>query len=155
MKSILVGKLDNKKVYFVVDSIDNKSDCVLVNESGQKQVCNFWETVDNNPRIHKIFNSKFHEYLWNGHHSKTSAHWYSLFVDKAVPVDGHILKGVQINDDVLKRRPKMLAYENRAMEFGLAIKTQTMSQPMLENWFDGPARKIKRKPRMKKSFDEQ
>jgi len=144
MKSILVGKNQNSKVYFVADAWEQKNDCVIVNAIGHGTVTNFWEFVDANPRMTKILNTEFHKYLWQGHQSTTPIHWYSMFVDKAIPVAQGLLSNVIINDDVLKRKQKMLVFHNRATDFKLARNTQVMSPQMTDSWATGPTRKIKR-----------
>lgn len=154
MKSILVGKCENEKIYFIVDSIHPDADCVIKNSIGDVSVKSFWEYVDTHPKIQKIVNTKFHEYLWNGHQSKTSIHWYSVFVSKSLPIRNELLADVIINKDVLKRFPKFLDYENRAMDFVLAKNTGQWSRKMIANWIDGPEKKFKRKKRAKKSQDE-
>lgn len=151
MKSILVGKSGNNKVYFVIDSIHQDSDCIIKNALGDTRVTNFWEYVDKNQSMHKIENTNFHKYLWTGHQSKTSVHWYSIFVSKSLPIHDELLEGAIINEDVLRRIPKSLDYENRAMEFRLAKNTGQWSQKMISNWIDGPERKLKRKIRKRKS----
>lgn len=147
MKSILVGKNDSNKVYFVVDAWEQKNDCVIVNELGDGTVTNFWKFVDSNPKMKKILNTEFHKYLWQGHQSTTPVHWYSMFVDKAIPVASNLLSDVIINDDVLKRKQKMLIFHNRATDFKLARNTQVMSRQMLDSWIAGPNRTMKRIPR--------
>lgn len=154
MKSILVGKCDNNKVYFIVDSAHPDADCIIKNSIGDVSVKNFWEYVKDNPKIHKIINTQFHEYLWTGHQSKTSIHWYSIFVSKSLPIRNELLADVIINKDVLQRHPKFLDYENRAMDFALAKNTGQWSRKMIANWIDGPERKFKKKRREKKSPNE-
>lgn len=134
MKSILVGKLVDTKVYYVVDSIHKDADCVLVGRFGDKKVTNFWEFVDWNKNVQKIKNTDFHKALWEGHESKTSPYWYSVFVEKSLPVDAKLLDDVVVNDDVLKRRAKSLEFENRAMDFKVSLKSQVPSTSVLADW---------------------
>lgn len=151
MKSILVGKHQNKKVYYVVDAIEGHPDCVIVDILGTKQLTDFWEFVYDHPNMHKISGTEFHNFLWDGNHSNSSGYWYSMFVAKTVPVFKQLLDSVYVNDDVLKRRPKMLEFENRAMNFSVAFNSQTMTKSMKNSWVDNPIRQINRKSREKKS----
>jgi len=130
VKSVLVGKLLDTKVYYVVDSIHKDSDCILVGRFGDTKVTNFWRFVDWNYNIQKITNTQFHKELWHGHESKTSTYWYSVFVEKALPVEQELLDDVVINEDVLKRRPKALNFENRALDFKISLKSQVPSTRM-------------------------
>ncbi len=139
MKSILVGKLKDTKVYYVVDSVHKDADCVLVGRLGGKKVTNFWEFVDWNKDVRKIQNTHFHEYLWNGHQSKSGPHWYSVFVEKSLPIDHELLDGTVVNEDILGRRQKVLQFENRAMDFSVSLNSQNVSSKTLASW---SARKI-------------
>lgn len=134
MKSILVGKLQDTKVYYVVDSVHKNADCILVGRLGGTKVTNFWEFVDWNKNLKKMATTQFHDYLWNGHQSKTGPHWYSVFVEKSLPVDQELLADVVVNEDVLKRRPKVLEFENRAMDFAVALNSQVVSSKTLAAW---------------------
>lgn len=154
MKSILVGKSDGKRIYFVIDSTEENSDCVIKNAVGDTQVVNFWEYVDSNPSMHKIKGTEFHDYLWTGHQSKTSIHWYSVFVSKALPIQDDILGGAVVNKDVTHRARKSLDYENRAIDFDIARNTGQWSRKMVANWIDVPKRNSPKKKRTKKSKDE-
>lgn len=151
MKSILVGKSGNDRVYFVVDARDEQTDCIVKNIVGDVRFTNFWEYVDNNPGMHRISGTKFHDYLWNGHLSNSSVHWYSVFVGKSLPIHDELLDGSVVSKDVLRRVPKSLDYENRAMDFRLAKNTGQWSQKMISNWIDSPERKFKKGKRRKKS----
>ena len=139
MKSILVGKLKDTKVYYVVDSVHKDADCILVGRLGGKKVTNFWEFVDWNKDVRKIQNTNFHEYLWNGHQSKSGPHWYSVFVEKSLPIDHELLDGTVVNEDILGRRQKVLQFENRAMDFSVSLNSQNVSSKTLASW---SARKI-------------
>jgi hypothetical protein len=134
VKSVLVGKLLDTKVYYVVDSIHKDSDCILVGRFGDTKVTNFWRFVDWNHNIHKITNTQFHKKLWHGHESKTSTYWYSVFVEKALPVERELLEDVVINEDVLRRRKKVLEFENRAIDFLVSLKSQVPSTRMMVNF---------------------
>lgn len=151
MKSILVGKSDTNKIYFIVDSIHPDADCVIKNKIGDVTVENFWEYIDNHPQTQKILNTKFHEYLWNGHQSKTNIHWYSIFVSKSLPIREELLTGAIIVKDVLQRQAKSLEFENRAMDFVLAKNTGQWSRKMVANWIEAPEQKFKKGKRKKKS----
>ena len=157
MKSILVGKSDGNRVYFVIDPVNLDADCVIKNAVGDTMLTNFWNYVDSNPSMHKIKGTTFHDYLWTGHQSKTGIHRYSVFVSKALPVREELLGEVVINKDVMRRVAKSYDYENRAMDFGIARSTGQWSRKMVANWVDGPHRnflKTKKTKRTKKSKDE-
>jgi len=134
MKSILVGKIADTKVYYVVDSIHKDADCILVGRLGTKEVTNFWEFVDWNKSLSKILNTNFHQYLWNGHQSKSSPHWYSIFVEKSLPIEQQLLVDVIVNSDVMNRRAKILEFENRAMDFSVSLNSQVVASKTLAAW---------------------
>jgi hypothetical protein len=135
MKSILVGKIEDSRLYYVADSIDESNDGVIVNSVGDVRLVNFWDCVDNGD-VHKIQNTDFHDYLWNGHKSAKSGHWYSTFVIKSIPVAEELLGGVVINYDVLRRKSKLLDYENRAIDYKAAMSSQTISEKILNRLVD-------------------
>ena len=136
MKSILVGKLHHSKVYYVVDAHDNKSDCVLVDQFGDVKTTNFWEFVDWNPNMTEVNNSDFHEELWNGHQKSAGPYWYSVFVQKSVPISQSLLENVYVKEDIMKRRHKTHDYENRAMDFRASLASQEPSQKVMSQWIN-------------------
>lgn len=148
MKSILVGKIDDSRLYYVVDSIDEKTDGVVVDQIGDARFVNFWETVKAKS-VNKINNNEFHDYLWNGHGSNKSGHWYSVFVTKSVPLENELLNGAVINYDVLRRKSKMLDYENRAINYRASVSSQSISKKMLARFveLEFPKRKKRGKRR--------
>jgi hypothetical protein len=135
MKSILVGKIEDSRLYYVADAIDESNDGVIVDSIGDVRLVNFWNLVDES-KVHKIQNTEFHNYLWNGHKTAKYGHWYSTFVIKSVPVAEELLDGVVINYDVLRRKSKLLDYENRAIDYKASMSSQTISSKILNRLVD-------------------
>lgn len=135
MKSILVGKLNESKLYYVIDSIDEKSDGVLIGPIGDATFVDFWKIVDTN-RVHKIRHTTFHDYLWTGHKAANNGLWYSTFVIKSVPIAEELLDGAVINYDVLRRKSKMLDYENRAIDYKASMSSQSISNKIFNRFVD-------------------
>jgi hypothetical protein len=95
VKSVLVGKLDNKKLYYIIDSDGTRNDGVLVDDLGKKELINFWQFVRNEPRVKRMMNSDFHKFLWQDSlNQREKALWNNVFIAKAFLPDDALLMTV-------------------------------------------------------------
>ncbi len=129
MKSVLVGKLDNKKLYYIIDADETRSDGVLVDDLGKKELINFWQFVRNEPRVKRMMNSDFHKFLWqDSQNQREKALWNNVFIAKAFLPDDELLQTVPIKDDILGRKSVLHGLMNRALDFDITRRSNTVEE---------------------------
>jgi len=129
VKSVLVGKIDNKKLYYIIDAEGTRNDGVLVDDLGGKQLIDFWQFVRSEPRVKKMKNSDFHKFLWQDSlNQREKALWNNVFIAKAFLPDDELLKTVPIKDDILGRKSILHGLMNRALDFDIARRSNTLEE---------------------------
>jgi len=129
VKSVLVGKLDNKKLYYIIDADETRSDGVLVDDLGKKELINFWQFVRNEPRVKRMMNSDFHKFLWqDSQNQREKALWNNVFIAKAFLPDDELLQTVPIKDDILGRKSVLHGLMNRALDFDITRRSNTVEE---------------------------
>jgi hypothetical protein len=129
VKSVLVGKLDNKKLYYIIDADGTRSDGVLVDDLGKKELINFWRFVRNEPRVKRMMNSDFHKFLWqDSQNQREKALWNNVFIAKAFLPDDELLQTVPIKDDILGRKSVLHGLMNRALDFDITRRSNTVEE---------------------------
>lgn len=133
MKSVLVGKLDNKKLYYIIDSDGTRNDGVLVDDLGKKELINFWQFVRSEPRVKRMMNSDFHKFLWQDSlDQREKALWNNVFIAKAFPPDDALLITVPVKDDILGRKSVLYGLMNRALDFDIARRSNTLEEKAVQ-----------------------
>jgi len=131
MKSVLVGKSNNTKIYYVLDANSNNNDGVLVDDVGNIKVINFWEFVSKKSNINKMQHSKFHKFLWNKPTNIEKRKWQSIFITKSLAPDDDLIDSIVVNNDVLNRTQIINQIANRALDFKIALSSQTLEKKIL------------------------
>lgn len=127
MKAVLVGMIDgDKKLYYVIDAKDQKSDGVLEHE-GKPMVVNFWRTAVKANNLVPLRSTKFHDYLWDGASEDNSGAWERTFIRKNQDIDKSLTFGLPIVNDVMKSKPKEKSINARATEFKTLMQTQNIN----------------------------
>ena len=128
MKSVLVGKTNNTKVYYVLDADSTKDDGVIVEQNGEIKVVNFWNFVNKKSDIKKMQHSEFHKFLWGKPEYEEKTKWQSVFITKTLPIDNHLIDSIIINSDILNRKKAIGKIANRALDFKIALSSQTLEE---------------------------
>jgi len=123
MKAVFVGKVDDYKLYYVLDSDNPLTDGVLVNDTENPRVVSFWDTVRFALDLKKNTQSKFHNYLWSAPSDEDSDKWYRIFIKKSQKLEDSMLNGVQIRSDIMKAKIKEKSLLERADQFRTSLLT--------------------------------
>lgn len=132
MKSVLVGRSNNVKIYYVLDADSNRNDGIVVDEVGNSDVVNFWNFVNNKSSIDKMQHSNFHKFLWNKPKDEDRKKWQSIFITKTLLPDDDLIDSIVINNDVLNRKQIINNLANRALDFKIALSSQTLEEKILK-----------------------
>jgi hypothetical protein len=127
MKAVLVATVHgDKKLFYVVDAKDEKTDGVL-DDGVKPKVVNFWATAMNAINLVPLRSTKFHDFLWDGASWENSDEWERVFIKKTQIVSPRMSSGVVFSSDVMKSRLKEKSINHRAAEFKTLMQTQNIS----------------------------
>lgn len=127
MKAVLVGTLfGDKKLFYVIDAKDEKTDGVL-DDGIKPKVVNFWATAINARNLVPLRSTKFHDFLWDGASWDNKDEWERVFVKKTQIVSSRMSSGVIFSSDVMKSKSKEKSLNSRATEFKTLMQTQNIN----------------------------
>lgn len=127
MKAVLVATVyGDKKLFYVVDAKDEKTDGVL-DDGVKPKVVNFWATAMNAINLVPLRSTKFHDFLWDGASWDNSDEWERVFVRKTQVVSPRMSSGVVFSSDAMKSKVKEKSINHRATEFKTLMQTQNIN----------------------------
>ena len=101
MKAVLVATVyGDKKLFYVVDAKDEKTDGVL-DDGVKPKVVNFWATAMNAINLVPLRSTNFHDFLWDGASWDNSDEWERVFVKKTQVVSPRMSSGVVFSSDAM------------------------------------------------------
>lgn len=121
MKAVLVGGVEDEKLYYVIDSKGSSKDGALVNEDGRVLMIRFFSWVSQNPAIRKIRNTKFHRFLWDSPIDPSTGKWFDVFIEKSTEIDKSMLEGVVIATDI---KPSQKIIKKKIDSVGKSMSTK-------------------------------
>jgi hypothetical protein len=127
MKAVLVATVyGDKKLFYVVDAKDEKTDGVL-DDGVKPKVVNFWATAMNAINLVPLRSTKFHDFLWDGASWDNSDEWERVFIRKTQVVSPRMSSGVVFSSDAMKSKVKEKSINHRATEFKTLMQTQNIN----------------------------
>jgi hypothetical protein len=127
MKAVLVATVHgDKKLFYVVDAKDEKTDGVL-DDGVKPKVVNFWATAMNAINLVPLRSTKFHDFLWDGASWDNSDEWERVFIKKTQVVSPRMSSGVVFSTDAMKSKLKEKSINSRATEFKTLMQTQNIN----------------------------
>ena len=127
MKAVLVATVyGDKKLFYVVDAKDEKTDGVL-DDGVKPKVVNFWATAMNAINLVPLRSTNFHDFLWDGASWDNSDEWERVFVKKTQVVSPRMSSGVVFSSDAMKSKVKEKSINHRATEFKTLMQTQNIN----------------------------
>ena len=127
MKAVLVGTLfGDKKLFYVIDAKDEKTDGVL-DDGVKPKVVNFWATAINARNLVPLRSTKFHDFLWDGASWDNSDEWERVFVRKTQVVSPRMSSGVVLDPATFEPVVGLKSLNSRATEFKTLMQTQNIN----------------------------
>jgi hypothetical protein len=127
MKAVLVATVHgDKKLFYVVDAKDEKTDGVL-DDGVKPKIVNFWATAMNAINLVPLRSTKFHDFLWDGASWDNSDEWERVFIKKTQVVSPRMSSGVVFSTDAMKSKLKEKSINSRATEFKTLMQTQNIN----------------------------
>jgi hypothetical protein len=125
MKAIFVGIIDNSNLYYLLDSRDQNTDGVIV-DNGKPKVIPFWQTVLAAQNVKKASGTAFLDLLWNAPNKEDFEGWHQIFIDKVLPIDNKLLEGSSVRTDIMNAKAKNKNMLERADNFKTLLHTQNV-----------------------------
>ena len=94
MKAIHVANTSDSRIYYLLES-DDDSTGVVIKPNSPPTFVNFFSYVSKKPRIRRVMDSDFHEFLWTGNKGSLKPRWESIFIDRVGNTD-NLLSGVEV-----------------------------------------------------------
>jgi len=117
MKAVLVGVIEDDKLYYIVDAGPDDPDGALVREDGSVAKIDFFSFCTRAYGLKKIRSTRFHRYLWDSPKSTTSGNWYEMFIAKSKEIGKNMLNGVNVLSSIGKNKTKISKKNDSAVEF--------------------------------------
>lgn len=130
MKAILVGGIEDEKLYYVIDAKGSSKDGVLVSPDGRAVMIRFFSWVSQNPGIRKIRNTKFHRFLWDSPIDPSKGKWFDIFIGKSVEIDKSMLEGVVVSTNI---KPSQKVIKKKIDNIGKSMSTKKNGTMILSN----------------------
>jgi hypothetical protein len=130
MKAVLVGGIEDEKLYYVIDSKGSSKDGVLVAPDGRAVMIRFFSWVSQNPGIRKIRNTKFHRFLWDSPADPSKGKWFDVFIGKNIEIDKSMLDGVVVTTDI---KPSQKIIKKKIDNAGKSMSTKKDRTMILSN----------------------
>ena len=130
MKAVLVGGIDDEKLYYLIDSKGSSKDGVLVGPDGRTVMIRFFSWVSQNPGIRKIRNTKFHRFLWDSPVDPSTGKWFDVFIKKSTEIDKSMLDGVVVVSDI---KPSQKAIKKKIDSVGKSMSTKKVGTMILSD----------------------
>ena len=117
MNGVLVAKVGNSSVYFIVDeNIGRDETGAVVGSDGIVYSVPFWDWVNSKHDLTELKGSEFLQLLWGEPSAKDEKLWLDIFVNGAVPITQDILGDTPImplQGKNVKQKPKEILKKQR------------------------------------------
>jgi len=138
MLAILVGRVEDDKLYYILDASESEKDAVLVRPDDSIVKVDLFDFCNSCGGLLKIRTSKFHKFLWDGFSSKKSEVWRETFIEKSREVNEKLLDGLEIYSALGKNKKKIDTATKKAKQFKKTIDTQKPSKIKTKSLNQGP-----------------
>lgn len=130
MKAVMVGSLEDDRVYYIIDAKGSANDGAIMKPDGNVIMFRFFSWVSRNPDIKKIRNTKFHRSLWDSPINPGKGRWFETFIEKSKEIDKAMLEGVVVKTDLVQSKKGLKKKTDRIRKF---VSTKNESIVILSN----------------------
>lgn len=113
MRSIIVGLINENKVYYDLDAKPGERDAIIERPDGTSIKANIVQLSSTARNFTKLRSTPFQRFLWDAPRNATSGAWYETFITKTRPVNDSLLSGMP-EHSVLGKNKKKIDKANRA-----------------------------------------
>lgn len=129
MKSVIVGLLNDSRVYYDLEAKPGQKDAIIERPNGTSMRADIIQISSTARGFRKLRTTKFQRFLWDAPKNATSGAWYETFITKTRPVNDSLLESMPSNSSVGKNKKK-IDKKNRAVK---SFIDATIEEHMLAN----------------------
>jgi len=129
MRAILIARVEDDKLYYDIDALDDEKDAILVRPDNSMIELDLFDFVNSCGGLVKITTTKFHKFLWNG---ATKKNWKDTFLNKTKPVNEVLLEGLDIYQALGKNKKKLDAVNQKVSTFKKTVNKKPKSDQKIK-----------------------
>lgn len=115
MKTLLVGLLNESRVYYDLTAKAGEKDAIIEKPDGTSMRADIIHLSSTARNFRKLRSTPFQRFLWDSPRNATSGAWYETFVEKTRPVKDSLLGKMPAKSAVGKKKKK-IDKTNRAVK---------------------------------------
>jgi hypothetical protein len=117
MKSILVGLLNDSRVYYNAEAKPGEKDAIIEKPDGTT-IKGYIMSISTTARdFRKLRSTPFQRFLWDAPKDPTSGAWYETFIEKTRPIKDSMLDKMPAKKSVGKNKKKIDKTERAVKSF--------------------------------------
>lgn len=117
MKSIIVGLLNDSRVYYDLEAKPGERDAIIERPDGSSIRADIIQISSTARGFRKLRTTKFQRFLWDAPQNPTSGAWYETFIAKTRPVNDSLLESMPTNSSIGKSKKKIDKTERSVKSF--------------------------------------
>jgi len=107
MKAVLVGSVDNARLYYVLDAQEDEFDGIIERDNGLILRVDFFSFVAKARDISKFRTTRFHRFLWDKPSPVMQKTWNETFLKKSRELNKNMLEDVIVVSSVGRGKQKV------------------------------------------------
>lgn len=107
MKSVIVGLLNESRVYYDLEAGPGEKDAVIERPDGTSIRANIIQISSTTRGFRKLRSTPFQRFLWDAPKDATSGAWYETFITKTRPIKDSMLESMPTNSSLGKNKKKL------------------------------------------------
>lgn len=127
MKSVLVGLLNDSRVYYDLDAKPGEKDAIVERSDGSALKADIIHLSSTARNFTKLRTTPFQRFMWDSPKKPTSGAWYETFITKTRPVNDSLLESMP-SHSVVGKNKKKIDKTKRAVK---SFISETIEQSML------------------------
>jgi hypothetical protein len=117
MKAVLVGLLNDSRVYYDMEAGAGEKDAIIEKPNGSSIRMNLIHLSSTARNFRKLRSTPFQRFLWDSPQNSTSGAWYETFIQKTRPVKESLLESMPSHSVIGKNKKKVDKTKRAAKSF--------------------------------------
>lgn len=107
MKSVIVGLINDSRVYYDLEAQPGEKDAIIERPDGTSVRADIIQISSTARGFRKLRTTPFQRFLWDAPKNPTSGAWYETFITKTRPVKDSMLESMPVNSSLGKNKKKI------------------------------------------------
>lgn len=117
MKSVIVGLLNDSRVYYDIEAKPGDKDAIIERPDGSSMRADIIHLSSTARGFRKLRTTPLQRFLWDAPKNPTSGAWYETFITKTRPISDSMLGKIPANSSVGKNKKKIDKTQRAAKSF--------------------------------------